>query len=271
MKKATLAAAAAIASLAACAGFPTDRARSVHLHYSPVVENAVGLRGAVTVEKTQTNSYFAIVNCERAYCGVQDLGAGGRIFIFSVWDPGSNMDLGARADSVPEDCRTQVLFLSPGTIASRFGGEGTGAKTITDISWKEGERIMAQIEIEPSAQGRTAFTCSVRVGENGGWWKLATISTPGEVKTIGRPFASFIEDFWRRPPSASLVRRAVFSDFASRSAGSTKWIPVEKAVFAADNLQVFNIDAGRAGPGAFFLQTGGDTKNEHVRLMGTIE
>ena len=257
------------AACSAQANISTNRARSVHLRYAPIAERAVAFRGSVAVAETQTNSYFAVINCERAYCGIQDLG-GRRVFIFSVWEPGDPADFAANESAVAADARAKILFSAPGTEVSRFGGEGTGAKTLTDIGWKTGERVSAQIEIAPDGERRTAFTCLVRTGD-GEWRRIATISTVGTIKSLGGLLASFVEDFWRRPPSASLVRRAVFSDFASRSEGSAEWVPATKAKFTADSLPAANIDAGKVGPGAFFLQTGGDTKNEHTPLWGTIE
>ncbi|MBO7482903.1 MAG: DUF3472 domain-containing protein [Kiritimatiellae bacterium] len=271
MRKAAIVALLAAMSGCASQAMTTNRARSVHLQYAPVAERAVALRGSVTVTQTQTNTYFAIINCDRAYCGIQDLGARGRIFIFSVWEPDNGFDLNARQDQVAEDVRAKILYVGTDTKASRFGGEGTGAKTITEIGWKEGETVTAMIEAEPDGADRTAFTCIIRQGENGPVRKIATISTIGRMTSIGSPFASFVEDFWRRPPSSSLVRRAVFSGFASRSEGSAEWIPVTRAKFSADDLQVMTIDAGKVGPGAYFLQTGGDTKNEHAPLWSIIE
>lgn len=264
---------ACVAAMAACASqaMTTNRARSVHLQYSPIAERAVALRGSVTVTQTQTNSYFAIINCDRAYCGIQDLGAHGRIFIFSVWEPETPNNPKWRPNMVAEAHRAKIIYAAPGTNVSRFGGEGTGAKTMTEIGWKEGEMITAMIEAEEDGPDRTAFSCVIKVGESGEVRKIATISTLGKLAPIGNPFASFVEDFWRKPPSSSLVRRAVFSGFASRSAGSSEWIPATRARFTGDNLQVMSVDAGKVGPGAFFLQTGGDTKNEHAPLWSTIE
>ena len=262
-----LAALAAMAS-AATAAIPSTRARSVHLHHFPVAPGATALKGTVTVTESQTNSYYCIINCDRAYCGIQDL-HGRRIFIFSVWEPGDSRNLSALASAVPDDQRVKTLFAAKGTEVSRFGGEGTGAKTITDVGWKVGEPVSARVEIEPDGADRTAFSCFAKVGK-GEWSLVARLSTPGPAKPLAG-FASFVEDFWRTPESARLVRRAVFSGYESRSAGAEEWTPATAVKFTADNLKSDSIDAGKVTDGAFFLQTGGETRNLGIPLWGTAQ
>jgi len=263
-----LAAIAAVLALGASAVIPDTRARSVHLHHGPHAgETVAALRGSVTVTGVQTNSYYAIINCERAYCGVQDLN-GRRVFIFSVWEPGNPMDLKAKESAVAAEDRAKVLYLDGDFKSSRFGNEGTGVKVLSDIGWKTGEVVSAWIELAPDGDSRTAFTCRIKGPGSADWRKVATISTVGKVASLGRA-VSFVEDFWRTPESARLVRRAVFSGFEARASGSGEWTPLPEVKFTADSLQVFNIDAGKVGPGAFFLQTGGDTKNANIPLWGT--
>ena len=250
---------------AAWAVIPNTRARSVHLHHYPTPP-ATAIRGTVTVTETQTNSYYCIINCDRAYCGIQDL-HGKRMFIFSVWEPGDDHDFKASAASVPEELRVKMLFAAEGTHVSRFGGEGTGARSLTDIAWKVGEPVSARIEIEPDGTDHTAFSCFVKQGE-GDWKLLAKFSTLGPAK----PFlgcASFVEDFWRTPESARLSRRAVFSGFAYRAADGGGWVPANSVRFTGDDLKADNVDAGKVSEGAFYLQTGGDTKNKGIPI-GTV-
>ena len=266
MRRNILCLAAFVALLsAASAAVPQTRARSVHLHHFPVAPGATALQGTVQVEVSQTNSYFCIINCDRAYCGIQEL-KDRRIFIFSVWEPGDYNDSRARAAAIPLEMRVKTLFAAEGTEVSRFGGEGTGAKTITDIGWKVGESVSARIETEPDGDDRTAFSCFVKVGD-GEWKLLAKLATLGVQKPLDG-FASFVEDFWRTTESAQLVRKATFSGFASRSAGAKEWIPADAVKFTADNLKAHNIDAGKVSEGAFFLQTGGETRNTGIPLWG---
>jgi len=262
-----LAAFAAFLALGAYADVPDTRARSVHLYHGPYVgETVTALRGSVAVSEVQTNSYYAIINCERAYCGVQDL-QGHRVFLFSVWEPGDPMDLKAKEAAVAAEDRAKVLYLAEGFESARFGHEGTGVKVMSDIGWKTGEVVSAWIELAPDGDSRTAFTCRIKGPGPGDWRKVATISTVGKVASLGCA-VSFVEDFWRTPESARLVRRAVFSGFEEQTAQSGGWTPLPMVKFSADSLPVDSIDAGKVGPGAFFLQTGGDTKNVNIPLWG---
>ena len=244
------------------------QARSVHLTYGPLVPKATAAEGTVTVSETHPGSYFAILCCDRGYCGVQDLGPGGRVFIFSVWEPGNPLDLQARADAVAEEVRAKVVYCAPGTEATRFGGEGTGAKTLTPFDWKVGEPVSARLEVAPDGN-RTAFTCSVKKGRDGAWKKLATVSTLGAKPELGRIY-SFVEDFARNYESATQVRRAEFGGFRSREAGCADWLPATKAFFTGDSTPLTNVDAGKTADGGFFLQTGGDTRNTHAPLRTVI-
>lgn len=271
MRKAlALVAFAAFFVLGASAAIPDTRARSVHLRHGPYAgETVTAIRGSVVVSEVQTNTYFAIINCERAYCGVQDL-LGRRVFIFSVWEPGDQMNLKAKESDVAPEDRAKVLYLDKSFASSRFGHEGTGVKAMRETGWKTGEVVSAWIEMSPDGDSRTAFTCWLKGAGMDEWLKVATISTLAKVDSLGSA-ASFVEDFWRTPFSARLVRKAVFGGFEAKVAPSGEWKPLTMVRFTADSLPVDNIDAGKVGPGAFFLQTGGDTKNEHIPLWSAAQ
>lgn len=245
------------------------QARSVHLNYRPLAPAATCVEGTVTVVTTQPRTYFSIICCDRGYCGVQDLGPDGRVFIFSVWEPGDPMDLKARADRVAEDIRARVVYCAPGTEASRFGGEGTGAKTLTPFDWKVGEPVSARIEVAPDGE-RAVFTCHVKKGVDGEWRRIASISTLGAKPELGRIY-SFVEDFARNYASAKQIRRAEFGGFRTRTSAASGWVPAVRALFTGDTTQTMNVDAGRTASGNFFLQTGGETRNAHVPLWHVVE
>ena len=261
--------AAADAAAPAPAPSGARQARSVHLNYAPLAPAATAVEGTVTVVETHPGTYFSIICCDRGYCGVQDLGPAGHVFIFSVWDPGDPMDLSARADQVAEDIRAKIVYCAPGTEASRFGGEGTGAKTLTKFGWKPGEPVSARIEVAPDGN-RAAFTCHVKKGADGEWRKIATISTLGAKPALGRIY-SFVEDFARNYTSATQVRRAEFGGVRTRSSATSDWVPAVRAQFTGDRTPTANVDAGKTASGNFFLQTGGDTRNAHVPLWQVVE
>jgi len=247
------------------------QARSVHLWYDPVVNNAAMAKATATVTETQTNSYYMILGWDCGYCGIQDSARYGKILIFSVWDPSNPHDYGADPNLVKEEIRARVLFADEGVNVARFGGEGTGARTITDIGWKVGEPVSVMITSEPSGTNRTAYTCHVRKAD-GKIRKIATVST---LKHKDRAqgltgLHSFVEDFWRNGHSATLSRRAEFSNIATRRADDKEWTYATRAYFSADGTESQAVDAGRVGERAFFMQTGGATTNATTKLFSSI-
>lgn len=250
------------------------QARSVHLQYPHIEGGASGIRGTVTVTETQTNTYFCILGWNTGYCGIQDKGADGNILIFSVWEPSDPFDFKAKPEDVNEKIRAQVLYSAPNVDVARFGGEGTGARTLTRIDWKVGERVTVQIECEPLGADRMAYTCFWKEPKTGAFVKIATISTlkkagPEQGRMNG--LFSFVEDFWRNYHSATIARRAEFSNIEVRPYQQIQWEAVTSARFTADRTPSDAIDAGRAANGALFLQTGGATKNVHVKLREQIK
>lgn len=249
------------------------QARSVHLWYEPVAKNAVQAMATGVVTETQTNSYYMILGWDCGYCGVQDSAYYGRIFIFSVWDPSNPHDYGANPNLVRDEIRAKVLFADNGVNVARFGGEGTGARTITDVGWKVGEPVTVKLEACDSGTNRTAYTCYVRKGDGASdWRKIATVST---LKNANRAqglmgLHSFVEDFWRNGYSATLSRRAEFSDIATKGAKDADWTYASRAYFSGDGTESPAVDAGRVSERKFFLQTGGSTTNATTKLFSPV-
>ena len=262
--------AAAMAGFARAEGEQGDlakrQARSVHLYYA-TTNDFTAAQASVTVTESRKDTYFSILGWQHGYCGIQDWGDQ-RVFIFSVWDPTDPTDHAARPEDVAEEQRARILYHHPLVKASRFGGEGSGAKTLTGLSWKEGEAVAAKVETAPDGDDRIAFTCFVKAGDDGDWTKIATISTirDPKVKNGLGYIASFVEDFRRDYQSAKESRRAEFSDVQVRLPDSGEWVKVDKAMFSADSNPATNIDAGPVAPGRWFLKTGGDTPHNHEKL-----
>lgn len=250
------------------------QARSVHLYYAECPRSGVDSAVAtVTVRKSCPGSYFAALVWDTGYCGIQDLAEDARVVIFSVWDPVDPFDFSAKPDAVKEELRAKVLYADPVMDVARFGGEGTGARTMAGFSWKENVPVSFKVDSEPDGEQRTKYTCSIRLSDFGEeWYKLATISTIRSkdsghgIKTL----YSFVEDFRRDYESAKNDRRAEFSDINVLYDG--KWHKVNSAFFSADDTPSKNIDAGKiAETGAFFLATGGATTNATTTLWQRIE
>ena len=251
------------------------QARSVHLQYGRIEHGADAIQGTTRVTETQTNTYYCILSWNTGYCGIQDKGADGKILIFSLWEPSDPFDFSARPEDVKEDFRAKVLYAAPRVDVARFGGEGTGARTMTKIDWEVGEPVTVKIESSPDSvhPDRAVYTCYWKEPKTGAFLKLASISTlhklkPGEGGING--LYSFVEDFWRNYYSATISRRAEFFDIAYLPHGGSDWVPVTSARFTADRTPSAAIDAGRTAKGAFFLQTGGATTNSHAKLYEAI-
>jgi len=239
---------------------PARAARSVHLWY-PAQEGVV-YYNEVTVEKSYPGSYFCVCGFKHGYFGIQELTRGGKVVIFSVWEPG-NQD---NPNTVSEDRRVKVLHEGQGVRVSRFGNEGTGGKSMFDYPWDVGQtyKCMVQASVEGD---RTTYAAYFYLNEEKSWKHLATFQTiTGGDYLSG--YYSFIEDFLRNGDSARNIRRARYGNgWAKTKEG--KWLPLTQARFTADRTPTMNIDAG-LNDGRFFLQNGGETEN-HTELKSTIE
>ena len=270
MKRLVLSLLAVVAVTSAHAQWPSGeveaqrQARSVHLHWGGILEGATDVVGYVNVTESQTNSYYMVIGFDGGYMGIQNVN-GIHVGIFSIWDPvGHAFDFKARPDDVVEGLRAKVLYSDPRVNVSRFGGEGTGAKTMFRYDWKTGSKVRFRITAEPDGNDRIKFTGYI--GEGKDEMKIATISRLSHgKKPVVKGVYSFVEDFWRNGHSKTLVRRAEFTGFASRVSEKDGYTPANAARFTADGNKLMTIDAGPVKGGGF-LQTGGKTENKTVKL-----
>src|SRR6476646_550571 len=94
--------------------------RSVHLGY-PAPEGTA-FSNEVTVESSAPGTYFMGCGWSTRYFGIQELGNGKKVVLFSVWDPAA----GEAPRKVPEEKRVNLLHKGEGVRVGRFGNEGTG-------------------------------------------------------------------------------------------------------------------------------------------------
>ena len=238
---------------------PDQRAcRSVHLWYAG--PEAVAFYNEVTVEKSAPGTYFMACGFGGGYFGIQELGNGKKVVLFSVWEPNP----GNNPNAVEEDRRVKLISKGEGVRAGRFGGEGTGGQSFFDCDWKVGEkyRLLVMAEAEPDGK-RTRYSGYFFVPDKNAWQHLATFSTIAEGKLL-RGFYSFVEDFRRDGDSATRQRSALFSNGWVKSREG-QWAALTRARFTADKNPATNVDAG-VDNAAFFLRTGGETHNDHVTL-----
>jgi hypothetical protein len=232
---------------------PPRAARSVHLGY-PAPDGEL-FYVEMVVEQSALGSYFMACGWNLGYFGLQELGDGRKITIFSVWDPTRGDDPNAVK---PED-RVEVLYQATEARIRRFGGEGTGGQCMMDVAWRLGETnkflVLGKVE-----RAKTAYAGYLWTPQLAGWKHLVTFRTGSGGQPL-QGYYSFIEDFRRDTRSVGEVRRAQFLNGWVRT-GSGEWTALRQARFTASGAEweaKENIEAGSVDE-AFYLVTGGSTK-----------
>lgn len=227
-----------------------NAACSIHLGWQAPASEWFYLEARV--EKTTPGSYFMVCGWNTGYFGVQELGGGKKVAIFSVWDPTK----GDNPEHVKLEDRVEVLHEGKDVKVSRFGGEGTGGKSMTEFPWKVGEKIRCIVQARVEGE-KTAYSGWLWQPKSNEWKHLVTF----RVQTGGKPLSglySFVEDFRRDGKSVGEERRAVFGN------GWVKTVdkgvqPLSQARFTASKAPTEAsdlIDAGQA-EGGLYLANGG--------------
>ncbi|MFO0824401.1 MAG: DUF3472 domain-containing protein, partial [Gemmataceae bacterium] len=234
--------------------------RSVHLGYT--APEGVAFYNEVTVEQSAPGTYFCVCGWNKGYFGIQEVGNGKKLAIFSVWDSGQN-----DPKKVDEEKRVKLLHKDEKVRIGRFGGEGTGGQSFFDYDWKIGETYRFMVTAKPNGD-RTEYAGYFFVPEDKAWKHLVTFSTITGGKNLGG-YYSFVEDFKRDKVSTTKTRSA---QFGNQWVKTTKgeWQAVTKARFTGDSNPVTNINAGMKD-GRFFLTTGGDIKNSDAKLNDSMQ
>jgi hypothetical protein len=257
---------AVVTSVLATAGLHVDEklagiaCRSVHLGYT--AGEGVAFYNEVTVETSAPGTYFCVCGWNKGYFGIQELGNGKKVVIFSVWDSNQN-----NPKAVDEDQRVKLLHKDEKVRTGRFGGEGTGGQSFLDFDWKVGAtyRFLVTAKIDGK---RTEYAGYFREPDAKEWRHLITFSTVTGGKNLGGHY-SFVEDFKRDKVSATKARTAVYGNGWVKTT-KNEWEPITKARFTGDANPATNINAGIKNA-KFFLATGGETKNTDTKLNEKLE
>ena len=227
-------------------------APSVHIRYHHP-ESKVTYRAyynEIRVERTVRHTYFCTIGFDVGYFGIQDHGSG-HIAIFSVWDKGGGKNNSSAVDKAD---RTEVTFTHSKATSSRFGGEGSGAKTMMPFAWEVSKTYAFLVLLTPLENG-TLYTAWI--SEKGkAWEKVATYKTVMTKKAL-RGFHSFIEDYVRNGKTGQESRLAFYPEQgAMTSAGDWQRIVHGSGSIADDVIQ-----NGHSGvrENVFFSQSGADT------------
>ncbi len=235
--------------------------RSVHLAYPAPV--AVSFYNEVIIEKSAPGTYFMVCGWGKGYFGIQELGNGKKLVLFSVWDPGNQDD----PKTVKEELQVKTLHKGEGVRVGRFGGEGTGGQSFFDYDWKIGETYRFLVTAK-AVEKRSEYSGYFYIPEKKEWHHLVTFSTPTGGDLLKGDY-SFVEDFKRDKVSTTHTRRARFGNGWIETAEG-QWQPITRAKFTADANPVTNINAG-PDKDCFFLSTGGDIKNDAIPLGSFME
>ncbi|QNN25062.1 DUF3472 domain-containing protein [Planctomycetales bacterium ZRK34] len=234
--------------------------RSVHLGYSGPQGTAFYNEAKVT--QSADGSYFMVCGWNTGYFGIQEIRNGRKVVIFSVWDNHRGND----PNAVPEDVQVGILHEGEGVKVSRFGGEGTGGKSMFDYDWQIGQTYRFLVTARPNGQ-RTEYAGYFYLPEKQQWKHLVTFSTLTGGKHLGG-YYSFVEDFRRNGESTKHAREALYTNGWVRDV-SGAWRPLIEAKFTADSNPAMTIDAG-VRDRWFYLVTGGQTENTGTKLWQKI-
>lgn len=236
---------------------------SVHISYGPSVPMHSAAYTEMTVEKSAPGTYFACNNFSTGYIGVQELadkrpdGSPRRVAIFSVWDA---KDTGDNPHAAPEEERAKLIARGDKVRTERFGGEGTGGKSMRLFDWKEGETIQTLVIEKEDGEDFRQIAGYIRNPQTGKWELLSCWRVQAVRRGLGGG-CGFVEDFRRNIESKDKERRATFGP-AFRWDGQA-WSPATQFTFTRDANPNMNINC-RMNPqrGFFSLATGGDIKPE---------
>jgi hypothetical protein len=226
-------------------------APSVHIRYihPDPGSSYLGYYNEILVKKSVKHTYFCTIGFDVGYLGIQDHGSG-PLAIFSVWDKGGGKDNSADVDATDQ---TVVLFSNPKAKSSRFGGEGSGAKTMMPFPWELDKTYSFIVLLTPLPKGTIYTAWIAEKGEE--WQKISSYKTVMTKKEI-RGFYSFIEDYARNGKTGQEARLALYPDHGAFSTKGWQRILSGSGSIADDIIQ-----NGHSGinDNVFFSQTGADT------------
>ncbi|MDG1875006.1 MAG: DUF3472 domain-containing protein [Mariniblastus sp.] len=249
-------------------GMKAKACRSVHLWWQNEKGQApesVAFYNELTIEKSTRGSYFMACGFSQGYFGIQELTNGKKVALFSIWEPGKQNN----PNATPEDRRVKPLAVGNGVRVNRFGGEGTGGKSMFDFDWKIGQSVRFIVFAKADGPHRTQYAGYIYLPDEHRWQHMATFSTLAQDHLL-RGYYSFVEDFLRNGRSERISRRANFGNGWILNHKTQSWQPLTQGRFTADNTPTSNIDSGRKND-RIFLQTGGETKNQTTQLNGKTQ
>lgn len=236
---------------------------SVHIQYGPRIPSHSAAYNEMIVEKSAPGTYFSMNCFAGGYIGVQELSHKGpngepmRVAIFSIWDAKFS---GNNPHAAPEEERAKLVARGEGVRTERFGGEGTGGKSMRPFNWKEGEVIRTLVVEKADGEDFRQVAGYIMNPETGKWDLLSCWRVQAVRQGLGGS-CGFVEDFIRNVDSKSHERRATFGP--AWMWDGNKWHQADTFGFTRDANPNGNINCRiNSERGYFSLATGGDIKPE---------
>lgn len=239
-----------------------NAAPSMHLNLYFPSSDAVLKMMKIKITRSAFASYFEVNSFNHGYAGLQqtpDTSFGTpNILLSSLWDA-----------NTAEGIFSNVEYTGPGTIKSRFGGEGDGWKTIHPYGWSLNTWYNIVIRAWKS-DGRLLAATFVNDLSTGQWLHTATISIPFEGTYLKGRNDAFLENWDGTDHSCdgSYIRKAFFKDAwnlnlkGSWEKNSGAQCSVNNSIpdIERNGICHNSFDAGyNSDENAYFMQHGGNT------------
>jgi hypothetical protein len=236
----------------------SNAAPSQHLVFSFPADASLKMM-KVKITQTAYTSYFSVFNWAGGYAGLQhtpDSSSGSsKILIASQWDPNTAGGVFARQ-----------AYLGPGTIYSRFGGEGDGAKTINPYNWTLNTWYNFVIRAW-KLNGELFIGTFVQNLSNNQWFHTSTLAIPTRTTFLGSGSGAFLENWHGSDPrfDGRFVRKAYFKDCWNRTDAGV-WQKSTSRYFSCNandanrnGIYDWAFNAGfDSGEDAYFMEHGGN-------------
>lgn len=192
------------ATSAALAG-TENAAPSEHLYFNFPSDAIVKLH-KIKITQSANAEYFSVHNYSGGYAGLQQTPDNSfgtpNILISSLWDPNTAGGI-----------FSEVAYTAPGTISSRFGGEGDGYKTINPYQWTLNTWYNIALRAW-KLNGKLYIGTFIQNMTTGNWFHTSTLAVPERTTFLGSGNDAFLEN-WTGSNAAydgRFIRKAFFKD-----------------------------------------------------------
>jgi len=244
------------------------RTASVHLNYSPPINNAAWWFQRVIPTGLSEATYLSSNGHSFGYGGIQQVDKKTGKVIFSLWDQGGcDQDVNPNCN---KDDVAKTVACGDGVTCSDFGGEGTGRKSYLTI-----ENKFPEIGQEYYFVTQAAYVGDRKMQYTGyfymdGEWKLLSrieVSTNANKDWSLDGLYSFVEQ-WTEVDTLS-ERSALYGPSFMAGTDGKDFVQIDSAWFSHGTLENHeHVNAWQAGADEDFaigIATGGDVKRDAVR------